>query len=125
MKVLIIDDNPSFHRIFQFYTENLLDVDFIGIESGLEGLKILEKDKNSEISLIVSDIRMPTMSGVEFLKIAKKKYPNTPVMLMTGLDINSLHIEDLKDAIEVINKDVGFEGIISKIKNFLNLQYRT
>lgn len=125
MKVLIIDDNPSFLRIFQIYAENLIDIDVILAESGLEAFKLLENDKNGEISFILSDIRMPIMSGIEFLKITRKKYPNIPVMLITGLDMNSLREEDLIDAIDVINKDVGFDGIISKIKNYINSNSKT
>lgn len=125
MKVLIIDDNPSFLRIFKFYAEDFPYIDLIYAESGLKGLKILKNDKNNEISLILSDVRMPRMSGIEFLKVVKKKYPNKPVMLITGLDMNYLQNEDITDAIDVINKDVGFDGIFSKITNFLNSKFKS
>jgi YesN/AraC family two-component response regulator len=49
--------------------------------SAEEGLEIIA---NYKIDAIISDINLPGMTGVDLLELAKKKYPNIPVILMTG-----------------------------------------
>lgn len=62
-------------------------------ESGKEGLEILEKNK---IDVIISDMRMPEMSGDEFLEQVTERWPNTIRILLTG------HA-DLKSTINAVN----------------------
>jgi len=123
MKVLVIDDNPDFLRLFKLYAEDISNIEFIYAESGEDGLNLLSDDRNQEISVIVSDIRMPKMSGVELLNIAKKNYPNITVILITGLEINYLSNYEIDlDLMDVVSKDIGINGIISKIEKIIQLK---
>src|SRR4030067_2689223 len=57
--------------------------------SGKEGLELLAQ--HHEVGVIVSDQRMPEMTGVEFLSRAKKLYPKTVRMVLSGYaDLNSV-----------------------------------
>lgn len=78
-KILYVDDEESNLRIFKDTFRRKFEV-FVAI-SGKEGLKILEENN---IDLILSDQRMPEMSGVEFLKHTFEIYPNTHRILVTG-----------------------------------------
>lgn len=87
IKVLYIDDEKfnlvgfksSFRRTFVVFTA----------ESAAEGLAILEEDP--DISVIISDQRMPNMSGTEFFHVIKNKYPFAVRILLTGYtDMNDL-----------------------------------
>ena len=123
MKVLVIDDNPDFLRLFRLYAEDISNIEFIYAESGEDGLNLLADDRNQEISVIASDIRMPKMSGVELLNIVKKNYPNIPVILITGLEINYLSNYEIDlDLMDVVSKDIGINGIISKIEKIIQLK---
>lgn len=123
MKVLVIDDNPDFLRLFKLYAEDISNIEFIYAESGEDGLNLLADDRNQEISVIASDIRMPKMSGVELLNIVKKNYPNIPVILITGLEINYLSNYEIDlDLMDVVSKDIGINGIISKIEKIIQLK---
>ncbi len=123
MKVLMIDDNPDFLRLFRLYAEEISNIEFIYAESGEEGLNLLADDRNQEISIIASDIRMPKMSGIELLNIVKKNYPNIPVILITGLEINYLSNYGIDlDLMDVVSKDIGINGIISKIEKIIQLK---
>ena len=62
---------------------------------------------------------MPIMSGIELSRIVKTNHPHIPVMLITGLEINYLNNEDLQTAISVLSKDIGIEGIITQIIEYL------
>jgi signal transduction histidine kinase len=78
-KILYVDDEVSNLRIFKDTFRRKFEV-FTAI-SGKEGLTILEENK---IDLILSDQRMPEMSGIEFLKHTFEIYPNTRRILVTG-----------------------------------------
>ncbi len=77
-KLLLVDDEPlilqSLSVLFDDYTVFLA-------ESGAEGLELL---KHHAIDVIVSDQRMPQMTGVDFLRVAKEISPNSIRILMTG-----------------------------------------
>lgn len=84
--ILVVDDEidnldllkRTFRREYNVHTAN----------SALEALKLLE---NQEFAVIVTDQRMPEMTGVELLQKAREKYPYTIRILLTGYtDINAL-----------------------------------
>ncbi|MBF0540364.1 MAG: response regulator [Nitrospirae bacterium] len=85
--------------------------DFIACENGARALEELEKRK---FDIMISDIKMPEMSGIELLKIATKKYIDMPSILMTGF-------AELDIAVEAI-KNGAFDFVLKPIKPelFLN-----
>jgi len=92
IKVLYIDDEvnnldafkANFRRIYEIYTAT----------SASEGRKILE---TTEIEIILTDQRMPEMTGVEFLESIVKEFPNPMRILLTGYT-------DMQALIEGVNK---------------------
>ena len=91
-KLLVIDDEPdnldllfrTFYRDFQVLRAN----------GGLEALELLEHE--GEVAVIISDQRMPIMSGTEFLSQMAVKYPDTMRIILTGYT-------DVEDLVEAIN----------------------
>ena len=91
-KLLVIDDEPdnldllfrTFYRDFQVLRAN----------SGLEALELL--DREGEVAVVISDQRMPIMSGTEFLSQMAVKYPDTMRIILTGYT-------DVEDLVEAIN----------------------
>ena len=79
-KMLVIDDNKDivdglyrfFNRKYEVY--RALD--------GIEGLKLFETEDKFDI--VITDLVMPYISGVGVISIIKKKYPETPVIAITG-----------------------------------------
>ena len=90
-KILVVDDEPdnldllyrTFHREFKVLRS----------ESGPNALEILERE--GDIAVIVSDQRMPQMSGTEFLSLTAERYPDIIRIILTGYT----DVEDLVDAI--------------------------
>ena len=122
MKVLIVDDNDSFLMLFELYAENYTQHDFIYSRSGEEALKILESENGGDISLIVTDVRIPTLSGIDFSRIAKEKYAKISIMLITGMELSYFSEDDLKFSSKLLNKDIGCEGILKEIAKFFDGQ---
>lgn len=78
--LLFVDDEPSIlaalRRVLRPYGYRILLA-----EGGAAGLEILEREA---VDLIVSDMRMPQMDGVAFLKAARLRWPNAARILLTG-----------------------------------------
>jgi len=93
-RILFVDDEVNILRALQrlFMDEN---VEIFTANSGPEGLKILSENRG--IGVIVSDQRMPEMTGVDFLEKSKKISPNSIRILLTGY-------ADVNAAIDAINR---------------------
>jgi response regulator RpfG family c-di-GMP phosphodiesterase len=78
--ILCVDDERSILHTMERLL-NMTGYKTLTAASGEEGLKIMEKEY---IDLVISDQRMPGMTGSEFLKIVKQKYPNTIRIMLSG-----------------------------------------
>jgi two-component system response regulator AtoC len=90
--VLIVDDKLTVRRlIFEVATK-------AGYEAFLaeNGLKALELTKLNKPSVIIMDIKMPVMDGLEAFKIIHREYPETPIILMTAYGTIDTAIEAMK-----------------------------
>lgn len=84
-------------------------------ENGQEALDVLEE---SEIDVILMDIRMPVMNGVECTKIVKEKYPDTKVLILTTFDDDRFILDALDNgASGYLLKDLTAEKLSSAIKD--------
>jgi two-component system response regulator (stage 0 sporulation protein F) len=81
--LLYVDDEPMNLMLFELNFGNNYAI--FTAESGTTGLEVLEA--NPEISIVFSDMRMPGMSGIEFIRKAKKDYPSVKFLILTGFGI--------------------------------------
>jgi len=88
MKVLIVDDDPSFLEISKTFLEVFHNIPSDTVGSAREALKMLEKDS---YDVIVSDYDMPVMNGITFLRIIRDKKINIPFILFTGVGEELMH----------------------------------
>lgn len=98
LKLLYVDDEPLNLYIFESNFGKKFNV-ITGI-SGFEGLTQLKE--NPEIKIVVSDMSMPVMNGLEFIRKAKGEYPDISFFILTGYDIT----EDIQKALD--------EGLINR-----------
>ncbi len=81
-KLLIIDDNKEIlNALYDFFSKKKYEV--ASASDGLDGLKLLETEKQG-FDLVITDLVMPNISGVGLISIIKKKFPDTPVIAITG-----------------------------------------
>lgn len=80
MTVLILDDEKNFTEELQEYLE-LKDFDAFTANTPADGFKILQ---SKEIDLLILDVRLPGMSGIEILKEVKQTYPDMEVIIVSG-----------------------------------------
>lgn len=100
LKVLVVDDEvhilKAVRRLFLGQ-----DYDVTTVDNGEEARRILGEE---EIAVIVSDQRMPGMTGAELLRHAKKSSPNTVRIMLTGNN-------DVTTAVEAINEGAVFRFV--------------
>jgi two-component system chemotaxis response regulator CheY len=122
MKILVVDDEadvqPLFLQRFRKEIKNH-ELEFDFAQSGEEALNYL-KDKHSEVVLILSDINMPGMSGIELLTHIREDFPMPPppvVMMITayGDEENYKQAMD-KGADDFLTKPLDFNLLKEKLK---------
>jgi two-component system response regulator (stage 0 sporulation protein F) len=83
LKVLYLDDELINRELFKINFSKKYDV-YTAV-NGFDGLDLLENQP--EISVIISDMKMPGMNGIEFIKKAKEKFPAKRFYILTGFEI--------------------------------------
>lgn len=98
-KILIVDDEPANLRLLERLFRR--EYQIVSATSGAEALELL---RMHDVALIISDQRMPGMTGIEFLKRAAEMRPHTVRIILTGYtDVNSL--------VEAINSGVVYKYV--------------
>jgi len=96
-KILFVDDDQKTRRAYRRRLQEFFNLDTA--PGGREGLSRLQTD--GPYAVVVSDMRMPGMDGIEFLKAAKKESPHTVRMMLTAY-------ADMITAIEAVNQGYIF-----------------
>ncbi len=112
-KILIVDDNPNMSSLL---CEMLEVFDYESVRAS-DGSQALNELQNGQFSMVITDMRMPNMTGLELLKEVKSRYPKIPVVLISGYSVN-----EIEARAEDIRPD-GFLGkplMMSDIERLLN-----
>ena len=84
IRIAIVDDQELIRESLKIIINSDSDFEVASVaESGSELLEFLEKDA---VDVVLMDVRMPEMTGVECTRIVKKKYPQTKVIILTTFD---------------------------------------
>ena len=92
MKLLVIDDEKNIGEVIKLIFEKE-DFDVTLALDGETGISLLKKDY---FDVIISDIKLPDLSGMEILKTAKSLYPEIPVIMITAYASTSTAVEAMK-----------------------------
>lgn len=117
-KVLVVEDS-NFQRKQIVKTLEEINIQAIQAKHGLEGLEAL---KSSDFDLIMTDLLMPELDGIGFLRELKKNSNTTPIIVFTSDVQIAVKDECLAlGASSFINKPINKEEIHSSVKDILNL----
>ena len=84
IRVMIADDQELIRESLQIVLDINEDMQVVGVaQNGAELLELLEKQA---ADVILMDVRMPKMDGVQATKAVKKKYPATKIIILTTFD---------------------------------------
>jgi CheY-like chemotaxis protein len=81
---LLVDDDP---HVRKFISEHLAAAGYV-VRVAIDGLDAVGKLRDGPLDWIISDLNMPGMSGLEFLDVVRKRFPQIPVILISGVATN-------------------------------------
>jgi DNA-binding NtrC family response regulator len=111
--IMLVDDEEDFVEMLSLRLketgENVLTA-----HSGSQCLDVLDK---SEIDVLILDIKMPGMDGIETLKEIKTRYPLIEVIMLTGHGTIETAIEGMKlGAFDFLLKPTDFDDLVDKLR---------
>ena len=120
--ILVVDDEPDVESMFRQKFRKEIKANDIGFHFALSAADALaylgEPSARTEATLILSDINMPGMNGLELLRVIKEKYPSLPVFMVTAYgDKQSQQTAESYGASGFINKPVDFTQLKQNILN--------
>jgi DNA-binding NtrC family response regulator len=92
IKILIVDDEPSARDL----CVEILRSMGLKTETADSGAQALKRLAGGRVDIVLTDVRMPGMNGIELLKIVRQKYPQTDVVIMTGFGTIQASVEAIK-----------------------------
>jgi two-component system, response regulator YesN len=114
-RLLIVDDEPFVvDGLYDYLSgERAEELELYRAASSLDALSIMERIR---VDVVVCDIRMPVMSGLELLRTATERWPNTRFLMLTGFDDFSSVYQAIQHAgVSYLLKTEGYERILAAI----------
>lgn len=85
-RILIVDDNPQMSSLLS----DMLEVFDYESEQASDGADALRKLESEQFAMVITDMRMPNMTGLELLQEVKSRYPRVPVVIISGYSMGDL-----------------------------------
>ena len=118
-KILIIEDEAAIRRVLKKIISE--ENESYNVEEAEDGLLGIEMIKDNDYDLVLCDIKMPKMDGVEVLEKAKKIKPEIPIVMISGhgdLDtaVNTMRL----GAFDYISKPPDLNRLLNTVRNALD-----
>jgi DNA-binding NtrC family response regulator len=118
-KILIIEDEAAIRRVLTKILSE--ESDTYIVEDAEDGLQGLEKIKNNDYDLVLCDIKMPKMDGVEVLEAVKKIKPEIPMVMISGHGDMETAIQTMRlGAFDYISKPPDLNRLLNTVRNALD-----
>ncbi|MGQ9483755.1 MAG: diguanylate cyclase [Desulfosoma sp.] len=119
-RILVVDDE---HSVRELVAESL---NYIGHQVNLaaDGVDACEKLKNDTYDIVITDMDMPRMDGMELIKHIQQHYPNTDVIAITGHATKYKYVDVIRaGAADFITKPFGLDKLEAKIRRLLRERF--
>ncbi len=118
-KILVVDDEKSMREVLEIFLKGE-GYDVLTANGGERGIRALKQDI---FDLVITDMRMPKVSGLDLLKIIKGTSPNTIVVIITAFGTAESAVEAMKlGAYDYIQKPFKMDDIRLVVKNAFEKQ---
>jgi DNA-binding NtrC family response regulator len=118
-RILIIEDEAAIRRVLtKILSEESETYIVEDVEDGIQGL---ERIKNNDYDLVLCDIKMPKMDGVELLEAVKKIKPEIPMVMISGHGDMETAIQTMRlGAFDYISKPPDLNRLLNTVRNALD-----
>lgn len=119
MRILVVDDEPAIRNSYK----TVLDKDGFVCRLASSGEEAIAAVDSEAFDIVMTDIRMPGLSGVDVMRHVKARSPDTVVLLVTAHASLETAIEAVREgASDYLTKPVRFEHLILKLRNLLRVR---
>ena len=118
-KILVIEDEAAIRRVLvKILSEERDSYQVVEAENGVQGL---DRIKTSEYDLVLCDIKMPKMDGVEVLEAARKTKPEVPFIMISGHGDLDTAVQTMRlGAFDYISKPPDLNRLLTTVRNALD-----
>ena len=118
-KILIVEDEAAIRRVLSKILSEENDTYIVSeAVDGLEGIELLKKE---DFDLVICDIKMPKMDGVEVLEAAKKIKPEIPIIMISGHGELETAVQTMRlGAFDYISKPPDLNRLLNTVRNALD-----
>lgn len=118
-KILIVEDEAMIRRVL---VKILLEEnEALQIDEAIDGLEALEKIKKEDYDLVLCDIKMPKLDGIELLEAVKKTKPETPMIMISGHGDLETAVQSMRlGAFDYISKPPDLNRLLTAVRNALD-----
>ncbi len=121
IRILLVDDEINFLDVL---TKRMARRGF-KVTTANNGDEAIQALRNDDFDIVVLDLKMEGMDGIEVLKIFKKMVPDLPVIMLTGHGSQIAADEGIKYGVsDYLSKPYDFERLIKKIYSTLNKELK-
>jgi len=118
-KILIIEDEAAIRRVLSKILSE--ESETYQVEDAEDGAAGYEKIKNNDYDLVLCDIKMPKMDGVELLEAVKKIKPEIPIVMISGHGDMETAINTMRmGAFDYISKPPDLNRLLNTVRNALD-----
>ncbi len=118
-RILIIEDEAAIRRVLTKILSE--ESDSYIVEDAEDGIQGFEKIKNNDYDLVLCDIKMPKMDGVEVLEAVKKIKPEIPMVMISGHGDMETAIQTMRlGAFDYISKPPDLNRLLNTVRNALD-----
>jgi CheY-like chemotaxis protein len=115
-QILIVEDDEAMR---EFLCQAISRSGYY-VEAVQDGTEALRRVEESQFDLLLTDIRMPGLDGLELARLARRRYPGLCVLLVTAYVQDALGATDLGGAgIDVLSKPFNLNELIDRVETFL------
>jgi DNA-binding NtrC family response regulator len=112
-RILVVDDDPGQRSLLNAFLRQQGFAAMLA-ESGTQALEAL---RGSRFDLMISDVRMPGLSGLETLRLVRKEHPDLPVLLVTAFADIREAVEAMRDgAVNYLAKPIDLDELLASIQ---------
>ncbi len=116
-KILVIDDEAEIRKTIRLQLEGTI-YEIVEAEDGEMAIRVLDNENVLEVVVIICDVRMPKVNGVEAVAYFRKNYPLIPIIVLTGYPDVHLAVDFMKDGVvDYLVKPVEKDKLVDVVGN--------
>ena len=114
-KLLLIDDEEEIRKTIRLQLEGT-DFEILEAEDGEKGIQVLTNENILEVDVIICDVRMPKINGIDAVAYFRQEYPSIPVIVLTGYPDVNLAVDFMKEGVvEYLVKPVEKDQLLATV----------